>query len=314
MVTSLISSAGFGAYMALTTIMHAVMTTLLGITLPFAAYMTATSALSFFLGPVGVALMVLAVLTVTGTRGQKRLDHFVLAYAVTQAHIAAGPEVELVIDPEERARHERMAAEIAYLQSELAAAEQLLAEAAEKETKFNELRRLKAELQAERAGLAGKEGAEERIQQLTARIEAVERELARERRQRQAAQENVERLQALLEERVRERADELQRRFAITYEGKFIVDDYVARWLARMPNIERRYKAERAMLRLSDGEWRYLRDNPRIKTIKTLIWEAGFDKTGRLYFLRESNVLRFVRIGDKNSQAADLRWLQSKFG
>src|SRR5690606_14490268 len=126
--------------------------------------------------------------------------------------------------------------EIAYLQSELAAAEQLLAEAAEKETKFNELRRLKAELQAERAGLAGKEGAEERIQQLTARIEAVERELALERRQRQAAQENVERLQALLEERVRERADELQRRFAITYEGKFIVDDYVARWLARMPD------------------------------------------------------------------------------
>src|SRR5690606_40484030 len=84
--------------------------------------------------------------------------------------IAAGPEVELVIDPEERARHERMAAEIAYLQSELAAAEQLLAEAAEKETKFNELRRLKAELQAERAGLAGKEGAEERIDRKSTRL------------------------------------------------------------------------------------------------------------------------------------------------
>ena len=207
-----------------------------------------------------------------------------------------------------------MAAEIAYLQSELAAAEQLLAEAAEKETKFNELRRLKAELQAERAGLAGKEGAEKRIQQLTARIEAVERELAREL---PGSDRPLKRTWSAFKPFSRNECIEQARTSSSAaspslYEGKFIVDDYVARWLARMPNIERRYKAERAMLRLSDGEWRYLRDNPRIKTIKTLIWEAGFDETGRLYFIRESNVLRFVRIGDKNSQAADLRWLRSE--
>lgn len=45
--------SGFGAFMALTTIMHAVFTTTLGITLPFAAYTTSTSILSFFLGPAG---------------------------------------------------------------------------------------------------------------------------------------------------------------------------------------------------------------------------------------------------------------------
>lgn len=48
-----LNASGFGAFVALTTIMHAVFTTTLGITLPFAAYTTSTSILSFFLGPAG---------------------------------------------------------------------------------------------------------------------------------------------------------------------------------------------------------------------------------------------------------------------
>ncbi len=50
-------SAGFGAYIALTTIMHAIFTTLLGITLPFAAYTGATTVLSAFTGPVGFLIV-----------------------------------------------------------------------------------------------------------------------------------------------------------------------------------------------------------------------------------------------------------------
>ena len=49
-------TAGFGAYIALTTIMHAIFTTFLGITLPFAAYTGATSFLSFITGPAGILL------------------------------------------------------------------------------------------------------------------------------------------------------------------------------------------------------------------------------------------------------------------
>lgn len=49
-----VQAGGFGAYLALTTVMHAVFTSVLGITLPFAAYTTATSALSIFTGPVGI--------------------------------------------------------------------------------------------------------------------------------------------------------------------------------------------------------------------------------------------------------------------
>ena len=49
-------SAGFGAYIALTTVMHAVFTTFLGVTLPFAAYTGATTLLSVITGPVGIAV------------------------------------------------------------------------------------------------------------------------------------------------------------------------------------------------------------------------------------------------------------------
>lgn len=53
-IMGVLSASGFGAYMALTTIIHAVFTTILGITLPFAVYTSATTALSVFLGPVGL--------------------------------------------------------------------------------------------------------------------------------------------------------------------------------------------------------------------------------------------------------------------
>lgn len=49
-------TAGFGAYIALTTIIHAVFTTFLGITLPFAAYTGATTFLSIITGPVGLMI------------------------------------------------------------------------------------------------------------------------------------------------------------------------------------------------------------------------------------------------------------------
>ena len=49
-----LQAGGFGTYLALTTVMHAVFTSMLGITLPFAAYTTASSAMSVVTGPVGI--------------------------------------------------------------------------------------------------------------------------------------------------------------------------------------------------------------------------------------------------------------------
>jgi hypothetical protein len=54
-----VQMTGFGAYLALTTVMHAVFTTMLGVTLPFAFYTGATSFLSVLLGPVGIGLSLL---------------------------------------------------------------------------------------------------------------------------------------------------------------------------------------------------------------------------------------------------------------
>lgn len=55
---TVLDASGFGAYMALTTIMHAIFTTTLGITLPFAAYTGATSFLAFITGPVGFIALI----------------------------------------------------------------------------------------------------------------------------------------------------------------------------------------------------------------------------------------------------------------
>lgn len=49
-----LQAGGFGTYLALATVMHTVFTSVLGITLPFAAYTGATSALSLLTGPLGI--------------------------------------------------------------------------------------------------------------------------------------------------------------------------------------------------------------------------------------------------------------------
>ncbi len=53
---ALMNLSGFGAYLMLSTVMHAIFTTMLGITLPFAAYTGASSALAFLTGPFGILL------------------------------------------------------------------------------------------------------------------------------------------------------------------------------------------------------------------------------------------------------------------
>jgi len=63
------SLAGFSSYIALTTIMHAIFTTTLGISLPFAAYSGATSLVSILSGPIGwIGLSGLTVYTLRKNR------------------------------------------------------------------------------------------------------------------------------------------------------------------------------------------------------------------------------------------------------
>ncbi|NLP30892.1 MAG: hypothetical protein GX363_07185 [Clostridiales bacterium] len=52
----MVNMSGFGAYLMITTVAHAIFTTMLGITLPFAFYQNATLALSVLAGPLGIFL------------------------------------------------------------------------------------------------------------------------------------------------------------------------------------------------------------------------------------------------------------------
>lgn len=89
LIMGTLSASGFGAFMALTTVVHAVFTTILGITVPFAVYTSATSALSFVLGPAGVAF-------VAGTaiwqvlRGNNKLKNEIMGQVIFGAVNAYG--------------------------------------------------------------------------------------------------------------------------------------------------------------------------------------------------------------------------------
>lgn len=81
--------SGFGAYMALTTIMHAIFTTTLGITLPFAAYTGATSLLAFLTGPMGW-LALLGTEYIIISKQSKKLTYELLAQVVWSSVSAYG--------------------------------------------------------------------------------------------------------------------------------------------------------------------------------------------------------------------------------
>lgn len=76
-----VTAAGFGAFVALSTIIHAVFTTILGVTLPFAAYTGAGSVLAFITGPVGW-LLVLGIGSWQVIAGSKKIDQEMLAQSV----------------------------------------------------------------------------------------------------------------------------------------------------------------------------------------------------------------------------------------
>lgn len=89
LIMGTLSASGFGAFMALTTVMHAVFTTIIGVTLPFAVYTGATSTLSFMLGPAGIALLAGTTIWQV-TKGNKNLKNEIMGQIVFSAVNANG--------------------------------------------------------------------------------------------------------------------------------------------------------------------------------------------------------------------------------
>lgn len=76
-----LTGAGFGAFVALSTVIHAIFTTILGITVPFGIYTGASSALAVITGPIGwLALLGLGSWQIV--RGSKKIDQEMLAATV----------------------------------------------------------------------------------------------------------------------------------------------------------------------------------------------------------------------------------------
>jgi len=71
------NATGMGVFLFVTTVTHAIFTTLLGIVVPFAVYQTLTTVLGVLLGPVGL-LVVLGVGALTMLRNRPRFDRRVM--------------------------------------------------------------------------------------------------------------------------------------------------------------------------------------------------------------------------------------------
>ncbi|OFI07047.1 hypothetical protein CLOACE_04520 [Clostridium acetireducens DSM 10703] len=80
-ILAAISVSGFGAFVALTTIIHAIFTTILGITLPFAVYTSATSILGLLTGPIG-GILIFGIASYQILSGSRKLDRELCAQVV----------------------------------------------------------------------------------------------------------------------------------------------------------------------------------------------------------------------------------------
>ena len=90
---ALVQISGFSSYILLTTVMHAISTSILGITLPFAAYTGATSALAFLSGP--FALIIATGLTGWQiVKGSNKMNRLLLAKIISTAIIIDETEVK----------------------------------------------------------------------------------------------------------------------------------------------------------------------------------------------------------------------------
>ncbi len=84
---SALNATGFGAFLALTTVLHAIFTTTLGIVLPFALYTSATAALGALLGPFGILLAGGGVPAVVLRKGDRQSKQRLLAMLIARGRL-----------------------------------------------------------------------------------------------------------------------------------------------------------------------------------------------------------------------------------
>jgi len=109
-LTALVSAfeaAGFGGYVALTAIVHAIFTTALGITLPFAVYTGLSSVAAFLTGPIGIALLGGSIVWAAQHGSSAALNAQLMARFTSLIRVTCGPKDPPPFDLEEGGRAAR---------------------------------------------------------------------------------------------------------------------------------------------------------------------------------------------------------------
>jgi hypothetical protein len=210
-ILAAVSAAGFGGFVALSTIIHAVFTTILGITLPFTLYMGASSLLAFITGPVGW-LLILGIGSWQAVRGSRKVDDDMLAQTIWFAVGSYGgrmmppdeklpswvPQAERAVVERGDSEYAALAAERDKLASDYQSQKQRLEKAeadlqrtrndlSNEQTRRQEAERKRAELEAQQPRLlAQAEAAKSRVAALEQQLKATGESAVEERTQLQA--------------------------------------------------------------------------------------------------------------------------------
>lgn len=284
-----VNMMGFGAFIALSTIIHAIFTTVLGITLPFAFYTGASGLLSIFTGPVGIGIAI-AVGLVSYGLGHRKLNRAQYAmvvwtcvthlngalYAQTQSLpsfserlLLPGAEDSASTSPAVRAGESdqelsrRGAEKVAALNSHAAAADELGVAQKDLARAENRLRAIEAQLVTERVRTAETAAALEQKTSAISRLECEVSRLAAEATEftenaRLAALKTAE-LEKLLqvakekfESHVQSRRQEIERLWAVHF-PRFKFSSAALRWVAEKVFGDR-LEVERALIELRDAD------------------------------------------------------------
>ena len=262
-----VNMIGFGAYIALSVIIHAIFTTMLGITLPFGFYMGASSLISVLAGPLGVALAIAAGLVgyAWGHKKLNRSQYAMIVWAcVTHCDRPLYASNELL--PSMRP---------SYFLTEGETGNHSLGEAAVKSD--HELAARASEMQLANDTLHSQRKEQERLKKKLSKAEAelaamklrtadVATEISRVTREAEswsdkvrAAETKAQVLEAQLraaeqkyESRVQSRRQEIERLWAVHF-PRFIFCSRPLRWVAER-TFNERLEVERALVELRDAE------------------------------------------------------------
>ena len=348
---STVQLSGIGAYIALTTVMNAVFTTMLGITIPFGVYTTATSGLALLAGPIGW-LLVLGFGGRQFFKGKQSINIILLVQAVwfSYNHL----DYDLKEDPLPDWLPDRKKNKIKQLSKQTTELSQYIMKIKnEKEKIANELskkenleEKYRKEYELKRKNL---EKNNKRIEKLNKKIEKIKtkkeeeldnyvdmaseeissyqkeieelnrknNKIKNEKLNKENKLNKIKKEKQKLKEKNKRLATKLSGRITgmLDYFGIFTYDNKAKKDISKLDHTKIK-KFMNRLVKLIENHYR--QNNIHIKRTLTdikseNIIELKYGYQGRIYLIDKGNEYHICRVGDKNSQNRDINWIKSKF-